>query len=196
MKPATPRPFKSATLVFSLLAFAVAGCGVSVEEGRVGYPYREAGDDGVVYADYYGDYLDKRKTVFGEGGVSFFDSDKKAPSGGGGGGSGIGVNSFLWRATLETITFMPVSSADPFGGVIITDWHSPAESPTERFKLNIYLEGRALRADGVKVAVFRQIRAQNTGGWRDAPTPSQTSTKIEDAILTKARHLRSQVIQR
>ncbi len=108
-------------------------------------------------------------------------------------GGGLGVNSYLWRATLDTITFMPVNSADPFGGVIITDWHAAIDAPTERFKLNIYILGRALRADGVRVAVFRQVR--DGGGWRDAPVDAKTGTRIEDAILTRARQLRNSSLQ-
>ena len=109
------------------------------------------------------------------------------------GGGGLGVNSYLWRATLDTITFMPVNSADPFGGVIITDWHAAADAPMERFKLNIYILGRALRADGVRVAVFRQVR--DGASWRDAPVAAKTGTKIEDAILTRARQLRNSSLQ-
>jgi len=127
----------------------------------------------------------KRKTIFGEGGLSFF-GDNKAQQGGG----GLGVNSYLWRASLDTISFMPVSSADPFGGVIITDWHTPSSSPNERFKLNIYILGRTLRADGIRVAVFRQVLGQN-GIWADAAVPPDTKTKIEDAILTRARQIRN-----
>lgn len=107
------------------------------------------------------------------------------------GGSGIGVNSFLWRASLDTIAFMPVASADPFGGVIITDWHSPNAATAERFKINLYILGKALRADGVRVSVFRQVIDQ-TGGWRDAPVAKDAATKIEDSILTRARQLRNQ----
>jgi len=126
----------------------------------------------------------KRKTIFGDGGVSFFGEDKQ-PEGG-----ALGVNSYLWRASLDTISFMPVNSADPFGGVIITDWHTPADSPRERFKLNIYILGRTLRADGIRVAVFRQVLGQNSA-WADAAVPEETKTKIEDAILTRARQIRN-----
>jgi len=127
----------------------------------------------------------KRKTIFGEGGVSFF-GDSNTQQGGG----SLGVNSYLWRASLDTISFMPVNSADPFGGVIITDWHTPADSPAERFKLNIYILGRTLRADGIRVAVFRQVLGQNKV-WADAAVPEETKTKIEDAILTRARQIRN-----
>ena len=104
-------------------------------------------------------------------------------------GGVIGVNSYLWRASLDTISFMPLKSADAFGGVILTDWHSPSESPNERFKLNVYILDRALRADGIRVAAFRQILDRNSR-WRDASLTKKTARKIEDAILTRARQLR------
>ena len=130
-------------------------------------------------------FLEDRQTIFGKDGTSLFGDDPPPSSGG-----DIGVNAFLWRASLDTISFMPVNSADPFGGVIITDWHSSAEAPNERFKLNIYILGRALRADGIRVAVFRQVFNRN-GLWVDAEIPQKNKTKIEDAILTRARQLRS-----
>lgn len=107
---------------------------------------------------------------------------------GGGGGGGIGVNSFLWRASLDTISFMPLSSADPFGGVIITEWYTPPESPDERFKLTVYILDTRLRADGVKVALFRQEREPQ--GWEDSDASTVARTELEDAILTRARELR------
>jgi hypothetical protein len=107
---------------------------------------------------------------------------------GGGGGGGIGVNSYLWRATLDTISFMPLASADPFGGVIITDWYTPPESPAERFKMNVYILDRQLRADGVRVAVFRQNR--DSRGWSDAGVTKETAVNLENEILTRARQLR------
>ena len=113
----------------------------------------------------------------------------------GGGGVGIGVNSYLWRASLDTIAFMPLSSADPFGGVIITDWHSPEGARRERFKMNVFILVRSLRADGVRVSIFRQVRDRG-GAWRDAGVPVQTASRIEDAILTKARQLRSESLRR
>ena len=141
-------------------------------------------------ASSYEEWESRRKTVFGDGGLfGGGGSDPESTSGGG----ALGVNSYLWRATLDTISFMPVTSADPFGGVIITDWHSPNQTPSERFKLNVYILGRALRADGVRVAVFRQVQDQ-TGIWRDSELPGQTSTSIEDAILTRARQLRNETV--
>jgi hypothetical protein len=109
-------------------------------------------------------------------------------NGRGDGGAGIGVNSYLWRASLDTISFMPLASADPFGGVIITDWYTPPESPSERFKMNVYILGRQLRADGVRVAVFRQ--SQNGDGWQESSVKSDTAVTLENQILTRARQLR------
>jgi hypothetical protein len=104
------------------------------------------------------------------------------------GGAGIGVNGYLWRATLDTVSFMPISSADPFGGVIITDWYSSPDAPSERTRLNIYIRDRDLRADGVRVSVFRQVKSGN--GWSDAAVSPATASSLENAILTKARQIR------
>jgi len=105
------------------------------------------------------------------------------------GGVGIAVNSFLWRASLDTLSFMPLSSADPFGGVIITDWYSPPETPDSRFKANIFILDRQLRADGIRVTLFQQ-RKDASGNWVDAEVNRKTATDLEDAILTRARQLR------
>jgi len=100
----------------------------------------------------------------------------------------LGVNSFLWRATLDTINFMPLSSADPIGGVIISDWYAPPERPDEHMKVTVYILDRRLRADAVKVSVFRQVRGAN--GWADAQTNPDTGIRLENAILSRARELR------
>jgi hypothetical protein len=126
-------------------------------------------------------------TIHGNDGFVLF-SNRPEPEAGGGGGAGIGVNVYLWRAALETIDFMPLVQADPFGGVIITDWYAPPETPAERFKLTVYILDRVLRADAVKVAVFRQTN--DAGGWTDATVEADTKTGIEDSILTRARELR------
>ncbi|MBI1207609.1 MAG: DUF3576 domain-containing protein [Azospirillum sp.] len=123
----------------------------------------------------------------GEGGLQILGPARRQEAEQGGGG--IGVNSFLWRASLDTLSFMPIASADPFGGVILTDWYSPAGAPGERFKVNVYILDRQLRANGLKVSVFRQIR-DNSGQWRDDATGADTAIKMEDTILTRARQLR------
>jgi hypothetical protein len=105
-----------------------------------------------------------------------------------GGQRTLGVNSYLWHATLDTLHFMPLASADPFGGVIITDWYSAPEAPQERLKVTVYILDRNLRADGLKIAVFRQTAVN--GAWADAQVSPDTATKLENAILTRARELR------
>lgn len=84
---------------------------------------------------------------------------------------------------------MPLASADPFGGVIITDWYSPPEQAAERFKVNIFILGRELRADGVRASVFRQRRDGN-GQWINSAVDPATGTDLENAILTRARQMR------
>ncbi len=123
----------------------------------------------------------------GEGGLSLFSGSKR-PDGDQGGGGGLGVNSFLWRGSLDTLSFMPVVSADPFGGVILTDWYSPPETPDSRYKVNIYILDKQLRADALRVSVFRQTR--EGGSWRDSKVAGDTATQLEDTILTRARQLR------
>ena len=101
----------------------------------------------------------------------------------------VAVNGYLWRASLDTLSFMPLASADPYGGVIITDWYINPEKPDERFKCTVYILDSRLRADGLNVAVFKQLR-DATGNWVDQPTAGQTETDIENSILTRARQLR------
>ena len=100
----------------------------------------------------------------------------------------LGVNSYLWHASLDTLSFLPLTSADPFGGVIISEWYVAPSSPNERLKVTVYIMDRALRADGLKVVVFRQTR--NGNAWQDAQPSADTAHKLEDSILTRARELR------
>jgi hypothetical protein len=125
-------------------------------------------------------------SLFGPGGIFGSKADKKV----GGEGVGVAVNAYLWRASLDTINFIPLVSADPFGGVIITDWYTPAEQPNERMKVQITILDRELRADGVRVAVFKQQTGPKGGGWVDAQVDPRTNIDIENAILTRARQLR------
>jgi hypothetical protein len=106
-------------------------------------------------------------------------------------GTGIGVNAYLWRGALDTLSFMPLASADPFGGVIITDWYQPPASPGERFKATAYILGRQLRSDAVRVSLFRQVIKGST--WVDAEVAPQTTTDIENKVLARARELRAAV---
>ena len=111
-----------------------------------------------------------------------------------GGGGGIGVNTHLWKATLDTLSFMPLLSADPFGGVIITDWHSNSEVSKEKFKIVAYILGKELRVNAIKVAVFKKIKNEN-GNWVDKKSNKTLQNKVEDAILTKARKYKIQSIE-
>ncbi|MEP3225251.1 MAG: DUF3576 domain-containing protein [Parasphingorhabdus sp.] len=100
----------------------------------------------------------------------------------------IGVNSYLWRATLDSLSFMPLTQTDSNGGVILTDWYVNPQNPSERMKLNISILDQDLRADALRVAASRQVR--NGGTWVDAPVKAATTQKLEQIILTKARDLR------
>ncbi len=108
-------------------------------------------------------------------------------------GASLQVNKYLWRGALETLAFMPLASADPFGGVIVTDWYAPPGTSEERFKATAYVLGRELRSDGLKLTVFRQVRSG--GQWEDAPVNPATATDIESKILADARKLRAQGVK-
>lgn len=124
-------------------------------------------------------------SIMGNKGFDLFgDSKKKAL----GGDNGVAVNTYLWRAALDTVSFMPLASADPFGGTIITDWYASPETPHERTKLNVFILGSELKADSLSVKIFRQVSGK--GGWVDAPVAKDTATKMEDAILTRAREMK------
>ena len=102
--------------------------------------------------------------------------------------AGIGVNAFLWRATLDTLSFMPLASADPWGGVVNYDWYTDPQTPNERFKATVFILDTRLRADALNVTVAKEVR-DATGQWVGAPVAAQTETDLENAILTKARQL-------
>ena len=105
----------------------------------------------------------------------------------------IGVNSYLWRAALDTLSFMPLLQTDSNGGVIVTDWYANPTNPGERVKVTVTILDQDLRADALRVAASRQV-AQG-GGWADAPVQAQTVQKLEDIILTKARDLRRSAVK-
>lgn len=104
----------------------------------------------------------------------------------------IGVNAYLWRAALETVSFAPLLQSDSAGGVIVTDWYANPRNPNERVKMTVSILDRDLRADAVRVAASRQV-AQG-GAWVDAPVQAATVQRLEDIILTKARQLRRQAV--
>lgn len=104
----------------------------------------------------------------------------------------IGVNIYLWRAALESIAFMPITQADSNGGVIVTDWYSQPNQQDERVRANILILGKSLRAEALKVTLFRQQRVGNE--WKDVVVSLATTTALEDTILTKARALKVQTL--
>ena len=100
----------------------------------------------------------------------------------------LGVNAYLWRATLDTLSFLPLASADPYGGVVITDWYANPSKADERLKATVYILDTRLRADGISAAVFRETLVG--GAWVPASVSPDTNIALENAILAKARPLR------
>lgn len=169
------RPYPLFTLVLCASLLLLTACGGL--QGEAKYP------TGADRSSSSGDIYAEPESIFGSDGLSLFNNKDKAEA-----DSGIGVNSFLWRASLDTVSFMPLASADPFGGVILTDWYTPSATPDERLKINVFILGRELRSDGIRVRVFKQV--QKRGTWRDVDVAPQTIRQLEDAILTRARQMR------
>ena len=164
-----------------LVSLCVLGACSSLPEGEAKYP---TGANRTSTPGGANDIYSKQESIFGKGGLFSLGKDSKENS-----QTGLGVNSYLWRASLDTVSFMPLASADPFGGVILTDWYSPEETPNERLKLNVFILDRQLRSDAIQVKVFRQTRSKG-GAWKDASAASETARQLEDSILTRARQLR------
>lgn len=169
-------------MMLGFTATLIAGC--SALEGNVRTPGLDE-----YSSDRRRDQV--RGRLGGSDGILIFGTDRDRQRGGAAGdASGIGVNAFLWRAALDTLSFMPLSSADPFGGVMITDWYSPPGTTGERFRATAYILGRQLRSDGVRVALFRQeLRGS---AWVDVPVAASTASELEDQVLARARELRAQ----
>ena len=129
--------------------------------------------------------------LLGKGGISFSDilgnEEKESVSSQ---SISMGINVFLWRGTLETIDFMPISSADPIGGMIITDWYSTAGNQNERCKLNILISGKDLKTENLKVTSFCQDFKDQI--WVSKEVDKEKNVKIENAILNKAKKLKIQ----
>ena len=103
-------------------------------------------------------------------------------------GLGMPINPYLWKASLETINFMPLSSTDPFAGTIITDWYTAETSQGERCKLNIFINGKQLKTDNLKVSSFCQTLKNNQ--WVNIPSKNEENTKLENVILNEAKKLK------
>lgn len=176
------RPLARGFLMGALSLGLLAGC------SNLGDSFRVPGQD-----EYRDD--SRRSSVRGRlggtDGIMVVGTDRSSQRGAADAGTaGIGVNAFLWRATLDTLSFMPLASADPFGGVIITDWYQPPGGGNERFRVTAYILGRTLRSDGVRVVVFRQEQRQ--GNWVDVAVAATTAIELEDQVLNRARELRAQ----
>lgn len=167
--------------VLTLSVLALAACG-SLPKGEAKYP---TGASRSATPGGQNDIYSKPESVFGKGGLFSLGKDSGEDFSG---QTGLGVNSYLWRASLDTVSFMPLASADPFGGVILTDWYTPPETPNERLKLNVFILDRQLRSSGVQVKVFRQVRKGSE--WKDASVAPLTARQLEDTILTRARQMR------
>ena len=161
-------------LYISLITLITACAGVEVDSEN--YP-----------KDNEDSRRERRGKLTGEDGFVLFGGGGNNDDEGGSGG--IGVNSFLWRATLDTINFMPIQTADPFGGVITTNYYEDPATPDERYKINALILDDRLRVDGIKVTLFKQKLDENKI-WRDIAVEKGASRKIEDKILTRARELR------
>jgi hypothetical protein len=131
------------------------------------------------------------ESVFGDGGLSLTRILNGESAGEAPGQSGsLPVNRFLWQASLDTLSFLPLASTDPYTGVIATDWGAAPNQPGERFKVTAYMVSPALSASSLKVAVYREVRDAEQGVWVPATVSPETPRKIEDAILTRARQIR------
>ncbi len=136
------------------------------------------------------DYPENQKTgvenmgsLFDGNSLSLFSSSTSEAS-----SPTLAVNSFLWRAALETFSFMPLTTADQLSGIIITDWYSEPSVPDERMKVTILILDKSLRADALRITAFREKRTSL--GWETSPVADQTSRKLEDVVLVRARELR------
>ena len=169
---------KTLNIFFLFALIALTACAGGVEK-EAKYPTgmdRDGSDGNDIYSE--------KESIFGEDGLKLFGrDDKKSTS-----GDSITVNSYLWRAALDTVSFMPLSNVDPFGGVILTDWYSDPSTPNERYKLNVFVIGSQLRSDAIRVSAFQQ--KQRSGVWADTPVDPSIATKIEDSILTRARQIK------
>lgn len=172
--------YKTPIFLSGIVLLALAACNnVDVEQKYPTSHKRKANADGSIYEDA-GTIWGGNKGFFSTGGKDKESDDT---------GARIGVNTYLWRAALDTVSFMPIQTADPFGGTIFTDWYEDPAKPGERFKLNVLILDRELKADGVRVRVFKQTGY--AGNWKDAATPEGMARQLEDSILTRARQMRT-----
>jgi hypothetical protein len=170
---------KSPALIFCAVALAACSGNVEAPEANP-TPHDSPSGPGLI-SGKSGNILD----AFGSGGGLFGGISAEDIA-----SAKLGVNSYLWRATLETINFLPLKSADSTGGVIITDWRTRPDDSNERVKATAYIFGTKLTPQAVQVKLFKQRKRE--GVWTDVPASAETARQLEDAILTRARKLRVQ----
>ena len=122
--------------------------------------------------------------LFGDDIFTFGGDNKKNES------LGITVNEYLWRASLDTVSFIPLRTADPFGGVILTEWYTPASAPGERLKVDIFILDRQLSSNGVRVSIHKQVYNKATKQWVAKEVDRKILNDFEETILTRARQLK------
>lgn len=157
------------------LAFGIAGC-----DGAK--PARELADRTLTD----GSRTERMSTI---GDMTAFNRATEGANGG-----AVLINKHLWRATLDTLSFMPLMSTDPFSGVIATDWTTNADAPGERTKVSAFVTGLDLEARSLKVAIYREVKSPE-GDWISAPVAQATPRRLEDLILTRARQMRVQDLE-
>ena len=126
--------------------------------------------------------------LFGKDGIDIFSTDKNKKQEGGFTTVGMPINPYLWSASLETLNFIPLSSADPFGGTIFTDWYSTQSNENERCKINVFISGAELKTQNLRVSSFCEIFKNNK--WVGVTTNNQDNIDLENAILNKAKKLK------
>lgn len=171
----------SARLGCALIATALLGGCSSLGLDDVETSPSRAGRESNIHGRPLGINEPDDKSILGDGG--FFGGDEDA-------GPTLPVNRYLWRAALDTLSFLPLASTDPYGGVIITDWGVSPNAPNERFKVTAYITSAELSPNSLRVVVNRQVQ-DGSGVWIDAAVAEETARQLENAILTRARVIRS-----
>ena len=126
--------------------------------------------------------------LFGNDGLNLLGNENNGGSGNGFATIGMPINPYLWSASLETLSFIPLSSADPFGGTIFTDWYSSESNENERCKVNVFIKGAELKTQNLRVSSFCEVFKNNK--WVGVGTNSQDNISLENAILNKAKKLK------
>lgn len=161
-------------VLLSLLAVSMAACGANVERADVNPTPHDTYKGEGLFSGKSGNLLNAFEDSKGIGGVQ--------------GSTALPVNVYLWHASLDAISFMPLASASSTDGVLITDWYTNPNKTSERVKVNVYVLGKDFNAQNLKVSVFKQQK--KSGGWIDTPADTETAAQLEETILTNARALK------